>query len=235
MAGTESAAAAGILADGFTSIDVHDKTSFAGAMIESINRLHIDRAKRTVTTTIAEITATPGEATVLQHYSMTSAPDAPPSMPRMLQTLSIDTWREVDGAWLLARTHTRELEVVGPDGRRRFLKNLNALGDENVLKQLHNHGSDLSKPTHIVFYLYVPDEHDANAASAQLQSQGFRAEVDTPLGRLSDGTIETRWSVVSHLTAIPTLKAIYSASAAMTNLANRYNGEFDGWEAAIQE
>ncbi len=235
MARSESAAIAELLADGFTSIDVHDKSTFAGAMIESVNRLHIDRTKRSVATTLTEITATPGEAIVLQHYSMTSSPDAPLSMPKMLQTLSIDTWRDVDGAWLLARTHTRELEVVGPDGRRRFLKNLKALGDESLLRELHDHGSDLSKPTDIVFYLYIPDKNDANAAASELRTRGFQSDVGAPLGKFPNGATGNRWSVISHLTAIPTVTAIYSASMKMEKLADRYSGEFDGWEAAVQE
>jgi Regulator of ribonuclease activity B/Domain of unknown function (DUF4440) len=235
MAAGDREAMAAIMADGFVSTDISGRTTFSGAMIEGVTRLQIDRSKRTVATTLAEITSTPGQATVLQHYAMTSAPDAPRTMPRMLQTLSIDTWRQVDGMWLLARTQTREMEVVDANGHRRVTRNLAALGDERVLEQLRSSGSDLSKPTDIVFYLYIPSQSDAIAAATELAGLGFQTEVSTPIGKLPNGATENRFSVVSHLTAIPTLTAIHSAATTMAGLADRYNGEYDGWEAAVQQ
>jgi Regulator of ribonuclease activity B/Domain of unknown function (DUF4440) len=235
MAAGDPAAIAAILADGFTSTDVNGRTTFSGAMIESVNRLQIDRSKRVVATTLTEITFRSGQAIVLQHYSMTSAPDAPQTMPKMLQTLSIDTWLEREGVWLLARTQTREAEVVDAYGRRRYTKNLAALGDDDLLKQLESHGSDLSKPTDLVFYLYIPSESDANAAATELDRLGYQAAVNAPLGKLQDGTTEDRFSVVSHLTAIPMLTIITGAANTMAGLADQYNGEYDGWEAAIQQ
>ena len=239
MAAGDREAMAAILADGFVSRDIRGRTTFSGAMIEAVTRLEIDRSKRIVATTLAEITSTPGpdpdKATVLQHYAMTCAPDAPRTMPRMLQALSIDTWRRVDGMWLLARTQTLELEVVDANGRRRVTRNLAALADERVLEQLRSNGSDLSKPTDISFHLYIPSQIDAIATATELAGLGFHTKVNAPIGKLPVGATEDRFFVVSHLTAIPTLTTIHSAATTMAALADRYNGKYDGWEAAIQQ
>jgi len=119
MASGDAAAIASLLTNDFRSIDVHGRTIDARAMISRVLRLKIDRSKRTVRTVLTAIVERDGEAFVEQHYTMTSAEDAPKSMPRSLLTLSNDHWRNVDGRWLLASTDTREIEVVTGAGRRR--------------------------------------------------------------------------------------------------------------------
>ena len=108
-------------------------------------------------------------------------------------------------------------------------------GDQAVLEKLRAAGSDLSKPTDIVFYLYIPAHSDALACVRKLDKIGFRSEADTPLGKLDDGITENRWSVISHITAVPTLKTVHRAAMIMTQLAHRYGGEYDGWEAAVEK
>jgi ketosteroid isomerase-like protein len=115
MAARDAGAIAAILTDDFASLDVDGKRITADTMIESVRRLDIDRSKRTATTTLAAIAASPGRAIVLQNYSMTSTDDAR-ATPKALQTMSVDTWDDVGGTWLLARTETRQLEVTNAAG-----------------------------------------------------------------------------------------------------------------------
>ena len=110
-----------------------------------------------------------------------------------------------------------------------------AFDDQAVLAQMKAGGDNLSKATDIVFFLYIPSGTDALASAAALRKVGFESAIHAPLGKVSDGTTEDRWSVVSHLTAVPTLKTIHHAAAIMTALARRYHGDYDGWEAEVEK
>lgn len=122
MASGRATEIAAILASGFASVDVSGKETGAEQMIAAVLDLDIDRSKRQVATTLVNVEAHHDMARVLQHYSMTSPPDAPKNMPRKLRTLSADTWRQVDGKWLISKTKTLELEVVDAAGRHKYVK-----------------------------------------------------------------------------------------------------------------
>jgi hypothetical protein len=113
---------AALLAPGFASVDIRGNETTAQQMIDSVLKLDIDRSKRQVATTLSSVETHHDIARVLQHYSMTSSPDAPKSMPRKLQTFSADTWRLIDGAWLLSKTRTLEVQVLDGFGRQRYAK-----------------------------------------------------------------------------------------------------------------
>ncbi len=113
---------AALLAPHFTSVDVMGKESTGDQMIDSVLRLHIDYSKRIATTTLAAIEESSGVARVLQHYAMTATADAGPAIPSKLQTLSSDTWVDVAGNWLLAKTQTLEVESVSATGEHHYLK-----------------------------------------------------------------------------------------------------------------
>src|ERR1700730_13029538 len=70
------------------------------------------------------------------------------------------------------------------------------VSDESTIEQLKNAGSDTSKVTEIVHYLYVPNKGDATEAASALTVDGYNAEVRTPLGKLPDGRVSNDWSVV---------------------------------------
>jgi Regulator of ribonuclease activity B len=105
--------------------------------------------------------------------------------------------------------------------------------DRAVLSALRASGSDLTKPTDMVFYLYVPSRRDAQAAAAELHSKGFTSEVDNPLGRLADGSYEWRYSVIAHVDAVPSAETLRRYRALYKRLAKRFKGQYDGWEAAV--
>jgi regulator of ribonuclease activity B len=105
--------------------------------------------------------------------------------------------------------------------------------DEAVLAKLRANGSDLTKRTDIVFYLYIPALRDARAAASTLQRDGFTSQVQEPLGRLSDGSYESRYSVIAHMEEVPSIENLRENRALYKHLARRYKGEYDGWEAAV--
>jgi hypothetical protein len=105
--------------------------------------------------------------------------------------------------------------------------------DESVLKALAAAGSDLTRHTDIIFYVYVPTREDADRCCATLWEHGYRAHVGQPLGALPDGTTESRWSVVSHLEAVPSGATLGAARELMSTLASECAGEYDGWQAAL--
>ena len=124
MASGDGAEIAALLTGDFVSLDVDRKRMDARQMIERVLELKIDRSKRRVATTLVAIATSPGRAIVLQHYAMTSLPGAPATMPRSLLTMSVDTWVESDGTWLLGRTETVQVAFVtswgfGKEKRRR--------------------------------------------------------------------------------------------------------------------
>lgn len=113
---------AALLAPGFASVDIRGKETTAEQMIASVLKLDIDRSKRHVATTLSRVETHDDIARVLQHYSLTSSPDAPKNMPRKLQAFSADTWRLIDGTWLFSKTKTLELQVIDGVGRHNYAK-----------------------------------------------------------------------------------------------------------------
>jgi rhodanese-related sulfurtransferase len=107
-------------------------------------------------------------------------------------------------------------------------------GDLAVLSELRKAGSELSLPTTIVFYVYVPTHHDAEAAAQTLCDDGFDSVVADPLGKLDDGSRSDDWGVIGLVTAVPAISFFRHTRPIFDALAARYKGSFDGWEAAIQ-
>ncbi len=107
--------------------------------------------------------------------------------------------------------------------------------DEAVLAELRAKGSDLTKATDVVFYLYIPVLRDAHTAATALKKHGYTVEVQEPLGKLSDGSYESRYSVVAHIEEVPSLENLRMNRALFKTLARQYKGEYDGWEAAIAQ
>lgn len=107
-------------------------------------------------------------------------------------------------------------------------------GDEAVLQQLQLHGSNLKKPTDIVNYLYIRNLTDATNLSDRLQRAGYQVDIREPIGGVPNGDVEPRYSVVLHLTEVPSIQNIRKMRALMNDLAHRVNGDYGGWEAQIQ-
>ena len=108
-------------------------------------------------------------------------------------------------------------------------------GDQDVLNELAESGSNLRTPTDLIFYLYIPTREQAEACAVALWENGYRARVSTPLGILPNGAAERRWSVVAKLNTVPDVDNLRTAADLMACLAERFGGEYDGWEAAVED
>ena len=110
-------------------------------------------------------------------------------------------------------------------------------GDRAVLAQLKAAGANLALPAHILFYLYFKSEEAANKAAALLKAQGYTevnvhpAPLQSPLKRLMGGK---RFSCIAETHTAPSEAFIFAATDYMNNLAKQLNGEYDGWEASVE-
>lgn len=99
-------------------------------------------------------------------------------------------------------------------------------GDAQVIEQLRQAGSDLSKPHAIEFFLYLPNEAKAREASTQLQAQGYETSV-------RQGATGSEWLCLATKSMVPTHMALLRAREELGVLASRLEGEYDGWGAPI--
>ena len=96
-----------------------------------------------------------------------------------------------------------------------------------VFDALRAHGADLEKVTEVLFYLYLPSEYEAKAAASVLMDNGFQPEVREPLPEYDN------WLCLATKHMVLTNETITGARELLEELAARYNGDFDGWEAAV--
>jgi hypothetical protein len=116
--------------------------------------------------------------------------------------------------------------------KRRDLKPIASIADGDdpdvaVLKQLRRHGSDLNKPTHVRFYLYVPTKSGASRIAERWVDGALVAEVCASAS--GDGS----WLCLFQGNLVPTESALRHYRAVFEALAAGEGGEYDGWEAAI--
>ena len=99
--------------------------------------------------------------------------------------------------------------------------------DEAVLNQLRANGADLSKPTHVLFYVYAPTEAGAKRIADRGADAVLAAEVHPSAA--GDGT----WLCLLQGTLVPAAGALRQYRDRFESLAAAEGGEYDGWEAAV--
>jgi hypothetical protein len=102
-------------------------------------------------------------------------------------------------------------------------------GDRATLRQLVNHGADLSKPTNFIHYIVLPDRARATAAG-RLMAETLGYDVRGRAPEEPDG----EWLVMAEREEVPTLENIDRMRAALSLAAEQHGGDYDGWEAAIR-
>jgi hypothetical protein len=115
--------------------------------------------------------------------------------------------------------------------------------DLAVIDALRKAGSNLSRPTEIVYVVYVPAESDARQLAALLKKHNLRATVERPaevglaetIANAVNGSSGDSWAVFTVTKDVPSLANVRTARALFEDLARRYHGEYDGWEAAVQK
>lgn len=99
--------------------------------------------------------------------------------------------------------------------------------DRLALRQLAGRGADLSRPRHVVHFLYFPSERQAQEACEAI-GDAWNAEIEPP----TDEVVQWCVRADGHRTLGPETAAAFRAW--FTELAERHGGEYDGWEAAAK-
>jgi hypothetical protein len=110
-------------------------------------------------------------------------------------------------------------------------------GDRAVLAAMVAAGSNLSKPSHTIPYLYFKSMSCAEAAGQELRAQGYSpvATHRTPVKSLIKRLFGPHtYSCIAETQAVPEEAAVLATSQRMRDLASRHGGEYDGWEASIE-
>lgn len=100
-------------------------------------------------------------------------------------------------------------------------------GDAATLDELAHAGSDLTREHNIEFYLYVPQESDAQDIAAQLRAEGLAVEIT----RASD---DSSWLCLVQRRMIPDMAGLRSCRERFTALAEHHDGEYDGWGTEVE-
>jgi regulator of RNase E activity RraB len=87
--------------------------------------------------------------------------------------------------------------------------------------------SDVTAPHLISHYLYLPTREAAASVANELCAQGF--ETEERLG--ADGT---NWLVLAGHKVVPSEDLIAANRRLMEALAEKFGGEYDGWEVEIR-
>ena len=101
-----------------------------------------------------------------------------------------------------------------------------AAADAQVLRQLKEAGSDLTKPHAVEFFLYLPTEIGARAAAEELTARSY----DTKIDQAATGD---QWLCLATRSFVPTQEAIDATRAEFEALATRLAGEYDGWGTPV--
>ena len=110
--------------------------------------------------------------------------------------------------------------------------------DLQVVGAMAEQGADLRAPRHTTFYLYFSSEEAAEAAARDARLEWMRVSTPGPNREYHDAHPEEplAWPVIvdSHGRAlIPDF--LRDTTAACRAIALEYDGEFDGWEAGVDE
>ena len=100
--------------------------------------------------------------------------------------------------------------------------------DALAIRQLAGRGADLSKPRHVIHFLYFTSEAAARAAAAMIDQASWTTAVKPP-----DATIE-EWSVRADGQRIVGAETISAFRTWFERVAAEHGGEYDGWEAAAK-
>jgi regulator of RNase E activity RraB len=96
---------------------------------------------------------------------------------------------------------------------------------------LQQNGADITKPREILHYLYFPSEDLARNAVEELSKSGY--EDSEKLSMHSTADAAKPWVVIGRKETVVNAKTIADMRMHFTEIAHRYRGDYDGWEAAV--
>jgi Regulator of ribonuclease activity B len=100
--------------------------------------------------------------------------------------------------------------------------------DQLNLLHLRGRGADLTKPRHILHFLYFAAEEDAGRATSAIEAAGYDVTLGAPDGNAN------RWSVRAETTRVVDESNVGAFRALFERVAAQHHGEYDGWEAAAE-
>ena len=98
--------------------------------------------------------------------------------------------------------------------------------DQQVLDQLKNAGSDLSKPHDIEFFLYFADEETANTASREVKE-----EVDAV--KVQQAAKGSGWLCFATRRMMPDHRELVRLRKRFNAISLKLEGEYDGWGTEV--
>jgi len=98
--------------------------------------------------------------------------------------------------------------------------------DAQVIAQLRQAGSDVSKPHPIEFFLYVPTREAAERLALKVRGMNFDANV-APAAKGSD------WAVLATKSMIPVERELVQLRKTFVALAAAEQGTYDGWGTEV--
>jgi hypothetical protein len=101
-----------------------------------------------------------------------------------------------------------------------------AEGDRLILEQLRELGGDLSRPRHVLQYLYFPTEAAALGAAETLRATGYDVDVRAP------GEGMAQWGAIAEAHVVVDEAWVGEMRPRLDAIAAANGGDYDGWEAA---
>lgn len=99
--------------------------------------------------------------------------------------------------------------------------------DRLALRQLAGRGADLSKPRHVIHFLYFASEQDAHAAMETI-GDAWKTALEAPGESIDQWCVKADGNRTLSYETVPAFRAWFD------ELARRHGGEYDGWEAAAK-
>jgi hypothetical protein len=98
--------------------------------------------------------------------------------------------------------------------------------DKISIKQLRKLGADLSRPRHVLHFVYFDDEQSASSAAEAIAEGGYTTEVEPPSDTVDQWLVRSESMRVVDDSTVPVYRHWFEEIAAS------HGGEYDGWEAA---
>ena len=99
-------------------------------------------------------------------------------------------------------------------------------------------GSNLAKPAHTIHFLYFKSMAAAQSAGAELRAAGYQ---NLRVHRAPTKSLWNRWfgpheyACIAETHAVPSEANVFATTDRMNVLAEKFGGEYDGWEASVEK
>ena len=125
-------------------------------------------------------------------------------------------------------TKPRGSDVWGAGQIDRYRDHGVPVDDVMVLQQLVGAGADLSRPRHVIYFVYFDDPTRADDAAGRAGRAGYRAKSSELPGAYA-GT----WSLNAEAISVLDPATVIEAGDLFRSIAGQCGGDYDGWEASV--